>query len=177
MELEKELTSQEAANLLRKLADALENHQIIHIDEMEINLPKNLDISLEYEEDGDESELEIEFSWTKSDRPSKGKFEIFEGKNGQWYFRLKASNGQTILTSEGYKTKQGAQKGVASVQKNAQAERFEYRTSKAEQAYFVLKAANGEIIGNSQMYKRQASCEKGVRSVINHAPNAEIAIL
>ena len=57
-----------------------------------------LEVSVEYEEEGDDSELEIEFSWTKSDRPRMGKFDIFEGKNGQWYFRLKASNGQTILT-------------------------------------------------------------------------------
>lgn len=30
-----------------------------------------------------------------------GKFSIKEGKNGQYYFNLKASNGQIILSSEG----------------------------------------------------------------------------
>ena len=31
-----------------------------------------------------------------------GKFEIFLGKNDEFYFRLKAGNGQIILGSEGY---------------------------------------------------------------------------
>lgn len=47
-----------------------------------------------------------------------GKFEVYKSK-GQWYFRLKAGNGEIIAQSEGYKTKQGAMKGVASVQLNA----------------------------------------------------------
>lgn len=47
------------------------------------------------------------------------KFEIFKGTNGNYYFRLKASNGEIIAHSEGYSTKQGAQDGIASVKKNA----------------------------------------------------------
>lgn len=47
-----------------------------------------------------------------------GKFEVFKSK-GEWYFRLKAGNGEIIATSEGYTTRQGALKGVASVQLNA----------------------------------------------------------
>jgi len=47
------------------------------------------------------------------------KFEIFKGTNGNYYFRLKAVNGEIIAHSEGYSTKQGAQDGVASVKKNA----------------------------------------------------------
>lgn len=47
-----------------------------------------------------------------------GKFEVFQSK-GQWYFRLKAGNGEIIAASQGYNTKQGAMKGVASVQANA----------------------------------------------------------
>ncbi len=34
-----------------------------------------------------------------------GKFEIYEDKRGEFRFRLKASNGQNILASEGYKAK------------------------------------------------------------------------
>ena len=47
------------------------------------------------------------------------KFEIFKGTNGNYYFRLKASNGEIIAQSEGYSSKQGAQDGIASVKKNA----------------------------------------------------------
>ena len=178
MEIEKELSKEAAIVFLRQLADALESGQtFLFDDDTAITFPANLEIEVEYEEDGDEIELEVELNWRKSERSPKGKFEIFEGKNGQWYFRLKAANGQTILTSEGYTSKQGAEKGVASVKKNAVEERIEYLASKSDQPYFVLKAANGETIGSSQMYKRQVSCEKGAQSVLNHAPEAEVVVL
>lgn len=48
-----------------------------------------------------------------------GKFEIFKGSNGNYYFRLKAANGQVIAVSEGYTTKQGAQNGIAAVKQTA----------------------------------------------------------
>lgn len=178
MEIEKELTKEESIAFLRQLADALESGQALPIEaDTTVFMPQNLEISMEYEESEEESELELELHWTKTGEPRAGKFELYAGKSGRWFFRLKASNGQTILSSDGYKTKQGAEKGVASVKNNARSEQIEYRTSKSEQPYFVLKAANGEIIGTSQMYKRKTGCQKGARSVINNAPNAEIVVL
>ena len=46
-------------------------------------------------------------------------FEIFKDKNGKFRFRLKAANGEIIATSEAYETKQGCEKGIASVVENA----------------------------------------------------------
>lgn len=43
------------------------------------------------------------------------KFEIIKGKDGQYYFHLKAGNGQIILQSEGYTNKQGAVNGINSI--------------------------------------------------------------
>ncbi len=48
-----------------------------------------------------------------------GKFEVYEGKNGSFYFRLKAGNGEIIATGEGYTTKANCLKGIESVKKNA----------------------------------------------------------
>lgn len=48
-----------------------------------------------------------------------GKFEIFRASNGQFYFRLKASNGEIIASSEGYVSKQGAKDGVEAVKRCA----------------------------------------------------------
>jgi len=47
------------------------------------------------------------------------KFEVYVDKAGEYRFRLVAANGETIADSEGYKTKQGCLKGIASVQRNA----------------------------------------------------------
>ncbi len=47
------------------------------------------------------------------------KFEVYADKKGEFRFRLKATNGEIIATSEGYKAKASCMNGIASVQKNA----------------------------------------------------------
>ena len=47
------------------------------------------------------------------------KFEVYTDKKGEFRFRLKATNGEIIATSEGYKSKASCMNGIASVQKNA----------------------------------------------------------
>jgi uncharacterized protein YegP (UPF0339 family) len=60
-----------------------------------------------------------------------GKFVITVRKNGEFQFNLKATNGQVILTSEGYSTKTACLNGVESVKKNAAVEaRFEVKVAK-----------------------------------------------
>jgi amphi-Trp domain-containing protein len=176
MEIEKDLSQKDAVIFLRHIADALEKNEAITVGGQSITIPKAAEISLEYEEDGDDTELEIEFNWTKAKHAAVGKFELFKSKSSGWYFRLRAPNSQTILTSQRYKTKQGAEKGVVAIKKNALEENIEYRTSQSDQPYFVIKAANGEVIGTSQMYKRKAGCEKGARSVVSNATDAAIEV-
>jgi uncharacterized protein len=48
-----------------------------------------------------------------------GKFELYQDKQGQYRFRLKAGNGQSIATGEGYTTKKAALNGIESIRKNA----------------------------------------------------------
>ena len=50
---------------------------------------------------------------------SHPKFEMYTDKAGEYRFRLKATNGQIIATSEGYTTKPNCENGIASVKKNA----------------------------------------------------------
>ena len=47
------------------------------------------------------------------------KFELYEDKGGEFRFRLKASNGEIVATSEGYKSKASCENGIESVKKNA----------------------------------------------------------
>ena len=47
------------------------------------------------------------------------KFEIYTDKAGEFRFRLKATNGQIIAVSEGYKAMAGCKNGIESVKKNA----------------------------------------------------------
>ena len=47
------------------------------------------------------------------------KFEIYADKSGEFRFRLKATNGQVIAVSEGYKAMTSCVNGIESVKKNA----------------------------------------------------------
>ena len=47
------------------------------------------------------------------------KFEVYLDKGGEYRFRLKATNGQIIAVSEGYKAMAACRNGIASVKKNA----------------------------------------------------------
>ena len=50
---------------------------------------------------------------------SNPKFEIFEGKDKKFYFRLVAKNAKAIGSSEGYNDMSACKNGIKSVKKNA----------------------------------------------------------
>src|SRR5262245_24917609 len=104
-----------------------------------------------------------------------GKFEIKKAKNGQFYFNLRASNGEIVLTSEQYKAKASAKNGIDSVKSNSTSDdRFERKTSGSKKPYFVLKAGNGKTLGRSQMYSTTATMEKGIASIKASAGGAPV---
>lgn len=104
-----------------------------------------------------------------------GKFVIKTAKNGQFYFNLKADNGQIILSSEQYTTKSACNNGISSVKENSKLEeRFDSKQSTNGKFYFNLKARNGQIIGTSEMYETSAGRDNGINSVKKNAPDATI---
>jgi len=58
---------------------------------------------------------------TKDDKGSGYRFEIVESKNGQYFVRFVASNGETMVISETYTDKRNAVNCATSVAKNAPA--------------------------------------------------------
>lgn len=107
-----------------------------------------------------------------------GKFEITKRKSEEYQFNLKAGNGEMILTSEGYTTKENCKNGIESVKKNSTIDaRFEKKEASNGKSYFNLKATNGQIIGTSQMYASEATRDNGIASVKKNAPEAAIVDL
>ena len=45
------------------------------------------------------------------------KFQVFVGKDKQFYFRLRAANGEIICNSEGYTSLQNCKKGIDAIKK------------------------------------------------------------
>lgn len=103
-----------------------------------------------------------------------GKFQIKKGGGNKYYFNLKASNGQVILSSQGYASKDGCLNGIESVKANGNAANFERQTAKNGKFYFTLKAKNAQVIGQSEMYNSESSRNNGINSVIRNAPDAPI---
>lgn len=104
-----------------------------------------------------------------------GKFEVYKDKAGEFRFRLKASNGQAILASEGYKTKASAMNGVASVQKNSgDMKLFDKTETKGGSFRFAMKAKNHQVIGTSQNYKTASARDNGIAAVARAATDAKV---
>jgi uncharacterized protein YegP (UPF0339 family) len=94
------------------------------------------------------------------------KFDVFVGADGDYYFRFVASNGETLLRSEGYTTRQGADNGIDAVVASAPDTRnVEVLQAADGQWYFTVKAANAEIVAMSEMYPSKFNAERGARTV------------
>lgn len=92
-----------------------------------------------------------------------------------YHFVLRGDNHETILTSENYVTKQGAQGGIASCQSNSPYDsRYVRRTSIASEPYFVLTALNNQTIGTSEMYSSGTAREIGIASCKANGPTTRI---
>ncbi|MNN36509.1 hypothetical protein D3C81_1504080 [compost metagenome] len=104
------------------------------------------------------------------------KYELFRSpKNNQYYFRLKAPNGEVILSSEGYVQKSGAQNGIASCQQHSPFDRFYTKSDKP--LYFTLRAANYQVIGVSEVYTTAYARDNGIEPVKKNGPTTVIVDL
>ena len=107
-----------------------------------------------------------------------GKFECYKDKAGEFRFRLKSSNGNTILSSEGYKSKASCTNGIESVRKNSQdPDRFVKTVTETGKFRFALTAKNKQTIGASQNYKSESGRNNGIKSVAKNAPDAVVVEL
>lgn len=96
-------------------------------------------------------------------------------KDGSFMWNLKAGNGEIILSSQKYKSKASAKKGIASVMTNCSDDGcFERKVSKNKKPFFVLKAMNGQVIGRSELYESDRSCENGIKSVMKNGAGSPI---
>lgn len=103
------------------------------------------------------------------------RYELKPAKNDQFMFNLKAANGEIILTSETYRSKDAALNGIESVKNNSPIDdQYERKKSTSSQPYFVLRAKNHEVIGRSETYSSDGAMEKGIDSVKKNGPVASI---
>ena len=117
-----------------------------------------------------------------------GKFMIRQVPTG-YKFDLHAANGETVATSEVYKTAAACRKGIESVCKHAPIAaiedqtadgfksvcnpKFEIYKDKSGAYRFRLKSRNGQVIATGEAYSTKAACENGIASVRRNAVTSE----
>lgn len=117
-----------------------------------------------------------------------GRF-VIRAVNSGVKFDLKATNGESILTSEVYASEAACRKGIESVRRNAPAApvenlteeggkspanpKFQLYRDKSGAYRFRLTARNGKIIAVSEGYGTRAGCLGGIESARRNAVDAE----
>lgn len=105
-----------------------------------------------------------------------GKYHIDKAKNGQYYWNLRAGNGERILQSEMYVSKAGALNGIESCRVNSRKDdRYQRLTSTNNQPYFTLVAGNNQVIGVSETYSSAQAREGGIESCKVNGPNSPVS--
>src|SRR5688572_28756339 len=102
-----------------------------------------------------------------------GKYDLHRAGTNQFHWDLRAGNGERILSSELYNSKQAAETGIQSCRTNSSSDaRYTRLTATDGKPYFTLKAANGEPIGASETYNSVAARENGIESCKQNGPTA-----
>jgi uncharacterized protein YegP (UPF0339 family) len=110
--------------------------------------------------------------------PAHLKFEMYEGADKEYRWRLKTADGKILATAgQGYKSKESCKHGIDLVKTEAGTDKlkFEEYEDKAMEHRWRLKAANGQIVAaSSEGYKTKADCEKAIEMIKKGASKAEV---
>ncbi len=94
------------------------------------------------------------------------KFQIYQGCDRKFHFRLKSTQQETLFVSEGFRTKAGAMRGIASLMHHARYQTSYYRRLNTNyRYYFVIKSRDGIVLGASQLYDSRKERETGMETV------------
>ena len=102
-------------------------------------------------------------------------FQIFQS-SGQYWYHLRADNGEIVQSGEGYTAKASCENGIQSVKANCQPQRFESFLESGQYGFNHV-AANGEIIGRSEKYTTAQARDHGIQVVLSEAPEAPVSDL
>ena len=108
----------------------------------------------------------------------ESRFKITEGRDGQFYLALKAGNGRTIATSEGYVSASNAKRAIGACGRAVDGylaywnehtgARVQLLESGRDQFRFNVYAGNGEVVLSSEQYTTKASALNGAFSVVEN---------
>lgn len=98
-------------------------------------------------------------------------------KNGDsYYFELRASNGERLLTSIDYTSVSGAKNGIKTHKNNILKDHIVISQNKKGQYFFKLLNGSKQLLCTGETYPSKAGCESAVESVKRFAESAVIAV-
>lgn len=104
-----------------------------------------------------------------------GQFIISENEKGEFLFNFKDGNGDTVLTSEIYTSKDYCKNGIQCAKNNSLLKsRYEKKTISDEHFQFYLRSSIGNIVGTSPIYISQARMESVINYMINVAEDSAV---
>lgn len=108
------------------------------------------------------------------DRVTGARFEVFEGTDGRFYFRLFARNGAQVLRSQGYSDEASALNGAFLVTEYGVSPAAYKITQTTTGYYFNLMAPNNRVIATSEVYSSQYNAERARDSIVALLPAVEL---
>lgn len=110
-------------------------------------------------------ETKEEIKETKPAKGQTGKYEVFP-EAGFYKYRLKANNGEILLVSSSYKTREGAHNGIATLRKNVKEGSKRVVTDKNGFSQFRISTANdGRLVVAGEIYPTLLSAQNALSSV------------
>lgn len=113
----------------------------------------------------------IEFD--KVDMVSTGKYELYK-EDGLFFIRLRASNSQILMISQGYASKASAKSGLKTIQNAITDKNFTISRDKQNRYQYNLYSSNGQIIVTGETYPSKSSCISSAHSVLKFGLKAEL---
>ncbi|MEZ4368378.1 MAG: YegP family protein [Kofleriaceae bacterium] len=105
---------------------------------------------------------------TESEAGVRPSFDLWK-TGSKHYFHLEAGNGEILLSSQGYTTRQGALGGILSVLDNGGlTSRYQIKLGADGQSYVNLTAANGQIIASSEGYVSRSNANRAIESMVRN---------
>ncbi len=106
-------------------------------------------------------------------RQYNGKYEVYQVGDG-FRYNLKASNGEVLVASEVYASRDGVIKAIEAVQRNIETGEVRVFVDKHGRSKFKLTARNHRVIALSASYSTEKSAERASESFKKFAVKADI---
>ena len=103
------------------------------------------------------------------------KFEVYKDKKGETRFRYRASNGEIVFSSEGYKAKASATKAIESIKKNASSSPVEEMAAPAVKKPAAKAAAKKPAAKAAAAPKAKATAKPAAKKPAAKKPAAKKA--